>query len=217
MTSPYRAEPPPIARYVLRTNPRFTSQLRGALAISALLLAIAGTYWSGAKRDPAAWILVGLAVAVPLCTFVFGSGHFIGGGAGTLTIYRDRIEAPRAFGRRPLRLPIAAVEVVLRKDASRGPRGVIITHIAGLSIKAPGVSRTLAWGVFESSELVARAADDIERVRRGLDPNEPNDATLGATPNVTDAASVTTLAAPPKPSASSDGPGRPPSEHRSRS
>lgn len=73
MTSPYRAEPPPIARYVLRTNPRFTSQLRGALAVSALLLAIAGTYWSGAKRDPAAWILVVLAVAVPLGTFVFGS------------------------------------------------------------------------------------------------------------------------------------------------
>jgi hypothetical protein len=170
MTSPYRAEPPPIARYVLRTNPRFTRQLRTALAMSTLLLVISGIYWSGAKRDPAAWVLVALAVAVPLCAFVFGSGHLISGGAGALTIYRDRIEAPRAFFRRPLLLPIAAVEVALREDASRGPRGTTVTHIVGLLIKAPGVRRTLSSGVFERPELVARAADDIDRVRRGLDP-----------------------------------------------
>jgi hypothetical protein len=171
MTSPYRAEPPPIARYLLRTSPRYLGQLRSTLLVSMVIVAIAGAYWSAALTDPAAWILIGLAVAVPLGMYVFGGEHFIGGGAGALAIYRDRIEAPRAFGRGPLLVPIAAVEVALKKDPMRGPKGVTIDHIAALSIKAPGVSRTLASGVFESPDLVARAADDIERVRRGLEPD----------------------------------------------
>lgn len=173
MTSPYRAEPAPIARYRLQTSPRYTSQLGRALILSLLVAGTVGAYWTGARRDPAAWALVAISIAIPPLLLVFGCRHFIAGGDGALEIYRDRIEVPRAFRRPPLLLPLGAAKVVLTLDRQTGAKGDTTPHIADISLQAPGIRRTLASDVFESPELAGHAADDIDRLQRGLEPYGP--------------------------------------------